>query len=627
MTEPTLLIVDDDPGTCETLSDIFQEKGYTVATATTGREAQDKAKQTAFNVALIDIRLPDVDGTALLTEFKKTHPDMACMIITGHASVQNAINALEDGAEGYFVKPLIIEEIVHRVEKTVDKQRLVWEKRQAEEALWEERDKARKYLDVAEVMFVIIGANQKVTLANNKCCGILGYKEEEIIGKNWFDNFIPERIKDEVKTVFQKLMTGEIEAVEYFENPALTKSGEERIIAWHNTVLKDKADNIIGTLGSGEDITERKRVEEALRASEEKYRDLGELLPEVVFETDLEGNITYANQIAFDSFGYTQSDFDKGLNALQMLIPEDRDMGKENIQRVLSGQTIGSNEYTAQRRDKTTFPVIINSSSIIHENEPVGIRGVIIDITERKRDEEMLRESHERFKELNKTKTDFLNVAYHEMRSPLAPIVGYTSLLEQGELTEKQKKYVRVIGESASQLEELIESLLEVTRIEAGNVKLTLQTVLIPEIVDNVLERVKPQVEAKKQTISAVVPEGIEVEGDKQKITAIFDNLISNAIKYTGEKGRIDIVVEDRKEEEEIRVCVADTGVGIPREHLHRVFERFYMVDNSLTRKKGLGLGLAIVKGYAVLHGGKVWSTSEHGKGSKFWFTLPKRRN
>ena len=176
-------------------------------------------------------------------------------------------------------------------------------------------------------------------------------------------------------------------------------------------------------------------------------------------------------------------------------------------------------------------------------------------------------------------------LAYHEMRSPLAPIVGYASLLERGELNEKQKKYVRVIGESVYQLEELIESLLEVTRIDAGKVELTLESVSIPEIVDNVLERVKPQVEAKRQTISSVVPERIEVEGDKQKIAATFDNLVSNAIKYTGENGKIDVVVEDRKEEEDIRVCVADTGVGIPEEQLHRVFERFYMVDTSLTRK------------------------------------------
>ncbi|KCZ70657.1 PAS domain S-box [Candidatus Methanoperedens nitroreducens] len=130
------------------------------------------------------------------------------------------------------------------------------------EALRRERDKAQKYLDVAGVMVVIIGADQKVVLVNRKCCEILRYNEHEIIGKNWFETFLPERVRYEVEVVFTKLMAGEIEPVEFFENPVLTRSGKERMIAWHNTVLRDEAGNITSILSSGEDITERKRAEE-----------------------------------------------------------------------------------------------------------------------------------------------------------------------------------------------------------------------------------------------------------------------------------------------------------------------------------------------------------------------------
>ena len=248
-------------------------------------------------------------------------------------------------------------------------------------------------------------------------------------------------------------------------------------------------------------------------------------------------------------------------------------------------------------------------------------------IIKRKQAEDALRVVYKEFEEREKMKTDILNVAYHEMRSPLAPIVGYTHLLEQSELTEKQKNYVRIIEESGFQLEKLIGSLLEVTRVDAGKIELTVQEVSIPEIVKNVLERIRPTADAKNQTIFNGVPGVIEVEGDEQKITAIFDNLISNAIKYTGENGRIDIEIEDREEEEEvIRVCITDTGVGIPEEHLSKIFDRYYVADTPSIRKEGLGLGLAIVKGYVELHGGKVWVTSELGKGSKFCFTLPKRQ-
>jgi PAS domain S-box-containing protein len=136
---------------------------------------------------------------------------------------------------------------------------------QAEEALREERDKAQKYLDIAGVIFVVIDSNQKVSLINRRGCEILEYSEEEIVGKNWFDIFLPEEIRNEVRADFEELVAGNIEAVEYYENPVLTKSGEERIIAWHNTVLTDEASNIVGTLSSGEDITGRKRAEERLR--------------------------------------------------------------------------------------------------------------------------------------------------------------------------------------------------------------------------------------------------------------------------------------------------------------------------------------------------------------------------
>jgi PAS domain S-box-containing protein len=152
----------------------------------------------------------------------------------------------------------------------------ITEQVRAEEALREERDKAQNYLDVAGVMFVVIDADQKITLINKKGCEVLGYNEKEILGKNWFDTFIPERVRDQVKTTFAKLMAGEINPVEYYENPVLIRSGEERMIAWHNTVLRNESGQIYATLSSGEDITERLQLEQQVRQSE-KLAAVGQL--------------------------------------------------------------------------------------------------------------------------------------------------------------------------------------------------------------------------------------------------------------------------------------------------------------------------------------------------------------
>ncbi len=132
----------------------------------------------------------------------------------------------------------------------------------SEERLKEERDRVQSYLDIAGVIFLVVGSDQKVILINRKGCEVLGYEEKEIIGKNWFDHFLPERIRGEVKGIFLKIIADGTGHFEYVENPVLTKRGEERIIAWHNTVLRDESGKIIGSLSSGEDITERKRVEE-----------------------------------------------------------------------------------------------------------------------------------------------------------------------------------------------------------------------------------------------------------------------------------------------------------------------------------------------------------------------------
>lgn len=485
----------------------------------------------------------------------------------------------------------------------------ITDQRRAEEALKKEKNFSANVITTIPDSLLVLDANLRIKCANRSFYEKFQTEPDKVIGSS-IANVLGD--KDGKLSAALTKLSGTGDMLENFELHYQSEKLGERIfnITAREMLIAEEEKLLVI-----EDITDRKRAEEEAKKSRRFLDTVIEDIPDPIYIKDRQFRFVEVNKAFCRIHKVTKGEI-LGVPRYRETDDEVFKTGKElDIPEQHYTDAEGNQHWTHLKK----VPLTDESGNITH------VLAISHDETEQKQADEMLRESHERLKELNKMKTDFLNVAYHEMRSPLAPIVGYTSLLEQGELDEKQKKYVSIIKESASRLEELIESLLEVTRIEAGNVELTLQTVLIPEIVNNVLERVKPQVDAKKQTISVVVPGGIEVKGDKQKITAIFDNLISNAIKYTGEKGRIDIVVEDRKDEEEIRVCVADTGVGIPEEHLHRVFERFYMVDSSLTRKGGLGLGLAIVKGYVGMHGGKVWVTSEHGKGSKFWFTLPKR--
>ena len=167
----------------------------------------------------------------------------------------------------------------------------ITDRKKMEEAVRRERDKAQSYLDIAGVMIVVIDRDQKIVLANRKTCEVLGCEEKDIIGKNWFDTFIPEQERDMTKGVFRDLMAGNIEPWEYAENPLMTMSGEKRLIAWHNSVIRDENGRIVATLSSGEDITERKRAEQALLESEARFREFAEAVPQVVYELDARGKL------------------------------------------------------------------------------------------------------------------------------------------------------------------------------------------------------------------------------------------------------------------------------------------------------------------------------------------------
>jgi PAS domain S-box-containing protein len=180
--------------------------------------------------------------------------------------VIGVLSFLSTQPEAYTEKELrVAEEVGNQIAGAIANAQLFAACRQAEETVRKEKEKAQKYLDVAGAIIAVIESNQRVSLINQMGCEVLGYEEGEIIGANWMDTFLPEWDRDRMKAVFARLMAGEVGPVEYFENPILTKNGEEKLIAWYNTLLRDQAGTILGVLSSGEDISERKRAETEIR--------------------------------------------------------------------------------------------------------------------------------------------------------------------------------------------------------------------------------------------------------------------------------------------------------------------------------------------------------------------------
>ena len=371
------------------------------------------------------------------------------------------------------------------------------------------------------------------------------------------------------------------------------------------------------------------RMEE-LKESEERYRELANSLPQVITETDKRGNLTFVNANAYSVFGYTLDDFNKGLNVLQMIIPEDRKKAMKDIMRFLKLK--GKEEeikrkkigYTMLRKDGSTFPSMVYSSPIIYNDTSVGLRSIIIDITDRKKAEKELTNALEEIKRSNTKLEQFAYIASHDLQQPLTMISGFASLLKiryKESLDKDAREFIDFIIDGATRMHDLIKNLLSFSRIgtQGKTFKPTNMNVVLKKTLNNV--RISA-IETKAIITNDPLP---VIIADESQMGQLLQNLISNAIKFHGPvQPKIHISGETKKNE--WIFAVRDNGIGIDSKN----FERIFVIFQRLFKKgefPGTGIGLAVCKKIIQLHGGKLWVESELKKGSTFYFSIPRNQN
>ena len=270
------------------------------------------------------------------------------------------------------------------------------ELKRAEKQLLEERDRAQNYLDIADVLLVALDTKGHITMLNRKGCEILKCTAEEALGKNWFDNFLPNKVKNEVKRHFRSILAGKASFPKYHENPVLAKNGEMRLIWWHNTVLRNRNGRVIGTLSSGEDITEWKQTQQALTDSEEMFRAISTSAIDAIMLADEGGKIVYWNPAAERIFGYSREEA-VGKDVLNLLIPPQDHSFKpkfvEQLQgsRQIKGKTV---EFTALRKDGREFPAEL-SANLLRFKGTSCLLGIVRDVSERRRMEDELKQERD----------------------------------------------------------------------------------------------------------------------------------------------------------------------------------------------------------------------------------------
>jgi two-component system phosphate regulon sensor histidine kinase PhoR len=232
-----------------------------------------------------------------------------------------------------------------------------------------------------------------------------------------------------------------------------------------------------------------------------------------------------------------------------------------------------------------------------------------------------------RLKQLEKIRQDFVANVSHELRTPLTTIKGYAETLLDGALKEDQAfQFVQVIKRHTDRLTKIVEDLLMLSRIEAKEFQLKMEVISLPNFIDDIIDFVKDLAEKKRISLSRnEIPSSLAVQADRSHLEQILINLLDNAIKYTPDGGRVTVLAIEG-DSKDIQFLIEDNGIGIPKEDLSRIFERFYRVDKGRSKEMGgTGLGLSIVKHLVQAHGGRVWVESQPGKGSTFYFTLPNR--
>lgn len=274
--------------------------------------------------------------------------------------------------------------------------------------------------------------------------------------------------------------------------------------------------------------------------------------------------------------------------------------------------------------------------SILASQTAVAIENILLYEEIKRSQQELEKRVQERTKELaqankelvrlNKMKSDFVSAVSHELRTPLTSIKGYASVMEQGKLgklTNEQKERLSKINKHTDSLTALINDLLDISRIEAGRFAINIQEVSLEEIIDETVDVITPQAHQKEIKIKVGIEKGLDkIRADKEQIERSLLNLLSNAVKFTPKEGAI--TISANKNKDSVQIDVSDTGIGISKEDLPKVFDEFFRGDTPINRAvKGTGLGLSLVKRIVEVHGGKIWVNSELGKGTTFSLTLP----
>ena len=449
---------------------------------------------------------------------------------------------------------------------------------------------------------------------------ILGYDPKELISfelEKIYSKVHPED-KKTVNEYLEKLTTqkGSKYSIQSVEYRIKHKKLGYRWVNDTRSLIVDKNNKPIYIIGNVKDITDRKKVWDELVKSEERYRVLAETSADGVFTTDALGRLTYVNPAFEKMCGRRKSQIlatlfrdyllDDSIYFFQQIFIDTRKKD-EKIENV---------ELELVNPNNNIVPIEVNIAPLKKENEFAGMVCTVRDITQRRRIEYELKKSE-------RLKTEFMNIAAHELKSPVTPIKGYLDLIIQDKDTsEKIKNWAKISLRNSDRLLKLVNDILDVSRLDTDTMRFEMEKLNTVTVISEVAEDMKATITGKKLEFIQKIPSQLpSIMGDKNRLSQVLKNILGNAIKFTDYGS---ITIGAKKQDDHILIFIEDTGVGISDDELTKIFTKFYQAyTGSDRRNEGTGLGLFICKEIIQKHNGEIWAESKIGKGSKFIIKLP----
>ncbi len=651
--KPKVLIVDDKVENIVLLRNTLKALDIEIIEAMSGFEALKHDIDDSFAVAIFDVQMPEMSGYELLEKFRiyeRTKHLPIIFLSAFYTKEEYVIKGIESGAVDFIIKPInssiLLGKIKVFLEIFVQKQELkslIQEKEKSniqyaktiaelqisQQNVTESKEIFKGITSAANESIILLTSCGKIKFWNKASEHIFKYKKNEIIGKDINNLLVHNDDYQSFKIAFEKFQS--LGTNKYIgkdrELLAIDKYKKQFYINISFSSLKLKND--LNVLGIIRDISEQKESNEKIQISEQKYRTIFSQANDSIFVMDKDHFID-CNDKTLDMFGCRREDIIG--KQPHIFSPEKQPDGESSLLKAEKKITAALNEksqffyWKHIKLDKTPFDAEI-SLKVIETNSNKYILAIVRDITERKKSEEKLKAAKDKAEKATKSKSAFLANMSHEIRTPMNGIIGTANLMKQTSLNKEQKELVNIIDYSANNLLTIINDILDISKIESGQIELEDIDFSLHNVVNESIKLLYLKAKQKGVELKLELAKNIPLygKGDPVRLKQIIINLLNNAIKFT-EKGCVKLSVEKIKninEDHYIKFNIVDTGIGISKEGQKKLFKEFSQADTTITRKfGGTGLGLMISKRLSEMMDGEIGLESKLGKGSTFWFTV-----